>query len=255
MTQTNLRLPKNPKTQKTEMFWRYKGGSTWDPKIYSFCINHQIPAVLDDTQEFDLYIWTPSATYGIELKATDMHTSLFPTSPTSLEAELKGDKARGKVGYLNAGFDHVVLVYAHQGMEMKDLVNLDHLMFKFPTIRRKSYMSQQNAIAGIYRMVQKGIPQTNLDEPSYFSQDLGNTLANQLVRIPGVSAANALALSILFHHNPSEINEEYMIDKLRTIFPDLKGGKGEYHHMVYVIYDYYKGGKEPLKNKQLVKTE
>ena len=234
------------------MIWRYNAGDTWNPVIALFCEKHGIPAILDTTQEFDLWIWTPTATYGIELKATDMHSSLFPKNTTSLEREFKGDKALGKVGYVNGGFDHVVLIYVHQGMDMKDLQALDRLMFKFPTIRRKSYMNQKNAIAGIYRMVQKGISRTNLDEPSYFSQNLGNTLANQLVRIPGVPSDKALELSNLLEHNPSMIYEDGLINKIRKVFPDLVDGS--YHHMVSVIYDYYRGGVEPRKKKQYGET-
>lgn len=243
---------KNPKTPITEMFWRYDAGTTWNGVISTFCEKHGIPAINDTTQEFDLYIWTPRAVYGIELKGTDIHSSLFPKDTTTgLEREFKGDKALGKVGYINYGFDHVILIYVHQGMNRKDLIALDRLMFKFPTIRRKSYMNQENAIAGIYRMITKGISKTNLDEPSYFSQNLGNTLANQLVRIPGVNAENALELSNILDHNPAEIYEYGFINRLRFVFPDLV--TGDYNYMVYVIYDYYRDGKEPLKNKKLVK--
>ena len=242
MNQTKLKTPKTP---PIEMIWRFKAGSTWNGVISAFCEKHQIPAI-DTKQQIDLDIWTPRETYAIELKGTDMHSSLFPTSPTSLERELKM--------YIEQPHDHKVLVYVHNGMDEKDLINLDRIMFKFPTVLRKSYKSQLKAVEGIYRMVQKGISKTNLSEPTYFSSDLGNTLANQLERIPGVSAENALELSNLLNHDPSEIGNNdgiFLLDILRKIFPDLKNG--EYHYMVFVIYDYYKGGVEPLKNKKLVK--
>lgn len=231
-----------PKTPPIEMIWRYKAGSTWNKKISAFCQKRGIPAI-DTKQQIDLDIWTPRDTYAIELKGTDMHSSLFPTSPTSLERELKM--------YIEQPHDHKVLVYAHSGMDRDDLINLDRIMFKFPTVLRKSYMSQLKAVEGIYRMVQKGVPKTNLSEPTYFSSDLGNTLANQLERIPGVFSEKAFELSELLKHDPSNIyyiDSTDFLDILRKVYPDLKNG--DYHHMMNVIFDYYRGGVEPRKKKK-----
>ena len=233
------------KTQKTppiEQIWRFKAGSTWNGIISAFCEKKGIPAT-DTKQIIDLDIWTPRETYAIECKKDDMHSSLFPTSPTSLEAELKK--------YIVQPHDHKVLVYVHNGMDEKDLINLDRIMFKFPTVLRKSYMSQLKAVEGIYRMVSKGIPRTNLSEPTYFSADLGNTLANQLERIPGLFSEKAFELSELLKHNPFNIYNTWepgLTNILRTVYPDLKNG--DYHHMVNVLYDYYRGGVEPRKKKQ-----
>jgi len=226
----------------------YKAGTTWDAILNLFCDHKSdIEEFRDDSFPFDLLVIDrqKNQTFLFELKDTDLHQSLFPKNTyTSLERELRGDPGNPDYpGYLNIDCDGIFLIYVHQGLNSQDLVFLDRFMFQFPTVRRKSYISQENAVKGIFRLVKKGLEPLNFHDPLYtHTWALGNKLANMLaVGIDGVSPKKAHQLSLEFGKSFSGIleamTEGTLIDKLRRVYPDNKNGS--HHHMVYTIYEQF----------------